>query len=307
MATVINGTDNTAATPALTGTDTDTGVFFPAANTMALSTGGTEAMRIDSAGNLGLSVTPSPWGLLKALQIQNASFAGLSNTTYVGSNVYFDGSNFKYISTAASTLYTLNNTAGQHQWSTAASGTAGTNITYNQAMTLDASGNLLVNRTSGIYSDAKFEIKGSASATAACLQIGTNGFAAWSWRNDTGSEVGFISINVGSTAYSTSSDYRLKENITPMTGALATVAALKPVTYNWKIDGSAGQGFIAHELQEVVPECVVGEKDAVNEDGSIKAQGIDTSFLVATLTAALQEAHGLIKDLQVRVESLESK
>jgi hypothetical protein len=64
---------------------------------------------------------------------------------------------------------------------------------------------------------------------------------------------------------------------------------LKPVTYKWNVNGSDGQGFIAHELQAVVPECVVGEKDAVDAEGNPKYQGIDTSFLVATLTAAIQE------------------
>ena len=74
-----------------------------------------------------------------------------------------------------------------------------------------------------------------------------------------------------------------------MTGALAIVAQLKPVTYKWKVDGSDGQGFIAHELQAVVPDCVSGEKDAIDADGKPKYQGVDTSFLVATLTAAIQE------------------
>jgi hypothetical protein len=91
-----------------------------------------------------------------------------------------------------------------------------------------------------------------------------------------------------------------------MTGALATVAQLKPVTYKWKADGSDGQGFIAHELQAVVPDCVTGDKDAVDNEGKPKYQGVDTSFLVATLTAALQESHQLIKDLQVRVAALEA-
>jgi hypothetical protein len=90
-------------------------------------------------------------------------------------------------------------------------------------------------------------------------------------------------------AYNTSSDYRLKQNITPMTGALAKVVQLKPVTYKWKSDGSDGQGFIAHELAEVCPDAVTGEKDAVDADGNPKYQGVDTSFLVATLTAAIQE------------------
>jgi hypothetical protein len=95
--------------------------------------------------------------------------------------------------------------------------------------------------------------------------------------------------------------------IAPMTGALAKVALLKPVTYKWNADGSDGEGFIAHELAEIVPQCVAGEKDAVDEDGNPKYQGIDTSFLVATLTAALQEAHGLIKSLETRISALEAK
>jgi hypothetical protein len=92
-----------------------------------------------------------------------------------------------------------------------------------------------------------------------------------------------------------------------MTGALAIVSALKPVTYTWKADGSDGQGFIAHELQEVCPDAVVGEKDAVDSEGNIKPQGIDTSFLVATLTAALQEQQAIITDLKSRIEALENK
>jgi hypothetical protein len=119
---------------------------------------------------------------------------------------------------------------------------------------------------------------------------GSTGYAAGFYTsNSVFNNAGYIYLSGTSTTYSTSSDYRLKENIAPMTGALATIAKLKPVTYTWKADGSDGQGFIAHELQAVMPECVVGEKDAVNEDGSIKSQGIDTSFLVATLTAAIQE------------------
>jgi hypothetical protein len=122
-----------------------------------------------------------------------------------------------------------------------------------------------------------------------------------------GTAVGGITYSDTATALVTSSDYRLKENITPMTGALAKVQAIKPVTYNWKSDGSSGQGFIAHELAEIVPECVVGEKDAVDEEGNPEYQGINTSFLVATLTAAIQEQQALINDLTTRLTALENK
>ena len=118
-------------------------------------------------------------------------------------------------------------------------------------------------------------------------------------------EVGSIYQNTSNTSYITSSDYRLKENIAPMTGALAKVAQLKPCTYTWKADGSDGQGFIAHELQAVVPDAVVGEKDAVDEEGNIKPQGVDTSFLVATLTAAIQELNAKVEAQAVRIAELE--
>ena len=121
--------------------------------------------------------------------------------------------------------------------------------------------------------------------------------------NSSGSSVGSVYIDASSTSYVTSSDYRLKENIAPMIGALSKVSQLKPVTYTWKLTGDASQGFIAHELAEVVPECVTGEKDAIDADGNPKYQGIDTSFLVATLTAAIQEQQAMIESLKARLDA----
>ena len=118
---------------------------------------------------------------------------------------------------------------------------------------------------------------------------------------------GWISTNGTGVTYATSSDYRLKHDIQPMTGALAKVAQLKPVTYRWNADNSESQGFIAHELQAVVPDCVTGEKDAVDADGNPVYQGIDTSFLVATLTAGLQEAVAMIEELKAKVAALEAE
>jgi len=146
--------------------------------------------------------------------------------------------------------------------------------------------------------------------------------------------VGSISVSGSATTYATSSDYRLKENIAPMTGALDTVAQLKPCTYTWKVDGDAGQGFIAHELQAVVPDAVSGSKDGtedigntVDADGNIVSnnvtkptnlqegwswkktgtkpvyQGIDTSFLVATLTAAIQELKAEVDSLKAQINA----
>ncbi len=157
---------------------------------------------------------------------------------------------------------------------------------------IDSSGNLLVGTTS--------QIGGATGRISMVLASGqTDGiqykpgsnitYYPGVFFNSSNTVVGSISSTSTATSYATSSDYRLKENIAPMTGALAKVAALKPVTYKWKADGSDGEGFIAHELAEVCPQAVTGEKDAVDADGNPKYQGIDTSFLVATLTAAIQE------------------
>jgi len=124
--------------------------------------------------------------------------------------------------------------------------------------------------------------------------------------NSSNAVSGSIYQQTSSIAYLTTSDYRAKNTITPMTGALSKVALLKPCTYKWNADGSDSQGFIAHELQEVIKECVVGEKDATNADGSPKFQGVDTSFLVATLTAAIQELKALVDAQAARITALET-
>ena len=115
---------------------------------------------------------------------------------------------------------------------------------------------------------------------------------------------GSIQTNATNTVYNTSSDYRLKENVAPMIDALAKVQQLKPCTYTWKVDGSDGQGFIAHELQTVVPDCVTGDKDAVDENGEPKYQMVDTSFLVATLTAAIQELNAKVEAQAAEIAAL---
>jgi hypothetical protein len=91
-----------------------------------------------------------------------------------------------------------------------------------------------------------------------------------------------------------------------MTDALAKIEQLNPVTFNWKQDGTSGQGFIAHELQVIFPDAVTGEKDAVDENGKEQYQGVDTSFLVATLVAAVKELAADNQQLRARVEALET-
>lgn len=172
-----------------------------------------------------------------------------------------------------------------------------TGAAYTERVRIDASGNLLVGTTafstsvvgSQVQPDGTFiGVKGDANAaffynrsTAASGTI-----ALFRSNNVT---VGTITQDGTNTSYVTSSDYRLKEAVEPMSGGLARVNALKPSIYNWKSNGSTGEGFLAHELAEIVPAAVVGIKDALNDDGTINPQGIDLSKIVPILVAAIQE------------------
>jgi len=245
----------------------------------------TERMRINSSGNL-LVGTTSTLGARLAVY-----------GTGGGDNNYIQITNPGQGTACVGLISTGSNVKFYNCYSTGTlSGGVGIDI--------DTSGNLLVGATSG---SAQLVVKytypkdganwiSSSSATHTAISFNTPAGVA-----------GTINTNTLSTSYATSSDYRLKEAIAPMTGALAKVALLKPCTYKWKIDGSDGQGFIAHELDEVVPGCVTGEKDAVDAEGNPQYQGIDTSFLVATLTAAIQEQQTLITALTARITALESK
>ena len=110
--------------------------------------------------------------------------------------------------------------------------------------------------------------------------------------------------NTYTLSLNNTSDYRLKENVSPMSGSLAKIKALNPVNYN-VIDiypnpnPVVAEGFLAHELQEQIPNAVTGTKDAVNEDGSINAQTVDLVKIIPHLVSA-------IKELTERVEALES-
>ena len=123
-----------------------------------------------------------------------------------------------------------------------------------------------------------------------------------------GSQVGSISLTTSATAFNTSSDYRLKENVVTDWDATTRLKALKPSRFNWKTDADTTvDGFLAHEVSSIVPEAITGEKDAVDENGNPQYQGIDQSKLVPLLTKALQEAVAKIETLEAKVTALEGK
>jgi len=287
----------TLAAPAVAGTQSYTlPTAVPAANGYALTstTGGVMSWAAASA---------SPAGSTTQVQYNSSgAFAGSANLTFDGTSLTAGAfipssstapANGMYLSTTNTVTIASNSTAKFTATTTDAvlNGTATPNINSNPTVFSMSMG------SNGWYA--------SSSGTNNYWNHSVNG-TVYNLRYQ-GSTIGSIVINSTNVAYNTTSDYRLKENVQPLTGALARVALLKPCTYIWKSNGEASEGFIAHELQEVVPLAVSGVKDALDEEGRIKPQGVDTSFLVATLTAAIQELSAANEALTVRIAALEAK
>jgi hypothetical protein len=267
-----------------------------ATSTMAFSTGGSERARITSGGDLVVGQTTSvPYS--GNTGSTNFTLSGTSNPSTARPSITLKNSDD---SVRAWWVIDANNGAFI---GTQSNNYFGFQTNNTERARIDSSGNLLVGTTSLGNTHAYFE---QSSVDRAILNLGTSStlsdLTLANFRTPNGT-VGTITVSSTSTAYNTSSDYRLKNTIAPMTGALAKVALLKPCTYKWNADGSDGEGFIAHELAEVVPQAVTGEKDAVDAEDKPQYQGIDTSFLVATLTAAIQEQQAIINSLKARLDA----
>ena len=256
------------------------------------ATAGSERARIDSSGNVGIGVTPSAWGsAAKAIQIGNGSADGAlvglgGNDTELLTNAYWN-SGFKYqTSSIAATRYFQS--SGIHAWLNAPSGTAGNAISFTQAMTLDASGNLLVGQTN----------TGLQNANTVSLQVGSgNGVVACSHATGTASGTPYAAFGYGASnaigsitqsgttavLYNVTSDQRLKENIVDAPEFGSVIDSIKVRSYDWKADGNHQRaGFIAQELVTVAPEAVHQPADPE------EMMAVDYSKLVPMLVKEIQ-------------------
>jgi hypothetical protein len=288
-----------------------------------------ERMRIDSSGNVVVGGTSAQASDAATLMADGeVTAAGFYFSNNIGSAMNDTGIR------RATTSTMVFDTASTERMRIDSSGNVGIGVTPTATY-----GVLQINGPVKISSSVASAAGASAGATAflansasvACLELNNQAATGYYAKMITNgaSQVGSISYDASATAYNTSSDYRLKTDAQPMTGASARVQALKPVNFEWISSGERVDGFLAHEAQEVVPECVTGTKDAMRDeeyevtaavldaDGTVVTeavmgtrsvpdmQGIDQSKLVPLLTAALQEALIEITALKARVTALE--
>jgi len=325
MAITINGTtglagvDGSAGTPALQGADTNTGIFFPAADTIAFSEGGAEVARFDSSGNLGIG-TSSP--------VSRLTIAGASA---VLSLVDTDRSVNTYGAVWADQAGNLflnadyDGTAGGGIISFRSNGSA----LANEKMRIDSSGNLLVG-TTALRGSERVSIQAASSSqglnisqfstsgnpTIFKIETGLAGGAIGTGRfidtYDGGSNKFFIAgsgvVNSTSTSITSISDFRLKENIRDLETGLDAVMTLKPRRFDWKEGQGTNKkdvaGFIAQEVETVLPDLIGEWKN--NESDETTYKSLSMGDMLPTLVKAIQEQQALITALTARITALET-
>jgi hypothetical protein len=276
-------------------------------------------LQIDSSGNVGIGDT-SP---VAPLTIKGRGTFSINNTDFtMGNNLYYDSVSDRWERLTASAGAAVYLTGGMLQfYNTTAGGATGDLVTATQRFQINSSGRQAYNGSATANGHGNF-----------VGEVGT-GYKALMFEHTVGGgEVGKIVTTASTVALSSTSDYRLKENVDYTWDATTRLKQLKPCRFNWIIDetNTLSDGFLAHEVSSIIPEAVSGEKDAMqdeeyevtpavlDDDGNVVTeavmgtrslpdyQGIDQSKLVPLLTKALQEQQTLIESLTTRLETLEN-
>jgi hypothetical protein len=299
MSLILNGTngvsdvDGSASTPAIRGTDTNTGIFFPAADTIAFAEGGAEVARFNSSGDFGIGET-SPAAPLHIKSATN-NIMRLQSSDATTGNLYFtfynsSGTQKGYIGygNSGDDALQIQNEANSYM-------TFATNGSERMRITSD--GQLLVNRTSA-----------EGSSTIVSKSLGTDSYQGFNTNNSfTFAVSGSGTIYAVNTAVQTISDIRLKENIQDIDVGLDAVMQLKPRKFDWKAgkgkDIKGDIGWVAQEFEQVFPK-MIGEwrEPAPQGEEPYKSIGAD---LMPILVKAIQEQQTIITDLKSRIEALE--
>ena len=274
-------------------------------------TNSTENMRIDSSGNVGIGTT-SPSAVISSSKIVQVGSGGNTTLSVTSTDSVNDRSAIlELLSSGNGTsqsiiLYGDTDTSPSTPSPLVFQGYHSGART--ERMRLDASGNLLVGKTTtalttagvALLPNGELYVTRDSGATAYFNREGSDGDVIVI-RNDNVT-VGSISVSGSTTSYNPSSDVRLKENIRDYDNALADVMKLKPRKYSWKTDGAEDSGFIAQELMET-PEFA-NRVNPIDDDSDDPMYGVDYMKFVAVLTGAIQEQQAMIETLQAEVAAL---
>ena len=321
----VSGVDGTASNPSYEGTDSNTGIFFPAADTIAFAEGGTEVARFDSSGNFGIG-TSSP---SSKLQVKSAGPIIRLETTAArgsGSNYlqYIDPTGDKgyvgYISGSSDDFAIYNALSANTTFATG--GTERARIT--------SGGALLVGTTSAASAEILGAVKSVSNSWVVRAENSSNQsgdqllrLALGSNCNNTasyhlvcttgGSDRLFIygngNVVNSNNSYGSLSDLKLKENIVDATPKLDKLNQVRVVNYNLIGDEQKQLGVIAQELEQIFPGMIdeSPDRDAEGNDLGTTTKSVKYSVFVPMLIKALQEQQQMIETLQAKVAALEAK
>jgi len=276
--------------------------------TLNVANGGTGATTAANARtNLGLGTMATQ--AASNVSITGGSISGVSSVSAsAGSS---SNAITSKVATDANFTYIGQNSGSSNTFTVNGSGDVKSNTLWSGDTTTTPITNAVSRFTATASGTGLWAIEAYTAATPLMyMKMGTGNLNFLQMENSAGSVIGTI-YNSGGTGvtFNTASDYRLKENVKDYSGGLSDVLALRPVTYNWKTDSAKTtvHGFIAHEVQPIIPEAVTGQKDAVDKDGKMVVQVIDKSNLIPALVSAVQELSAKVNALEARIAVLEAK
>ena len=281
---------NDVLTTTLTQSATQFEVNATTAIPIILKTSNAERMRIDSSGNVGIGTSSPSYALDVA-----ASVAQVGNSTDAFVQYKSTAGNWHVGANSANAYVVYSGTYG--------SGT--------ERMRIDSFGNVRIGNTTPDSTASRVSIEAAGANYAALItQTSSDGYYAGIFYNAAGSAKGYIYTTATATSYSTSSDYRLKTDVQPMTGATATFKLLKPVNFEWIADGTRVDGFLAHELQEVIPAAATGSKDAMRDEeyevtaatGDIYTAGSESGFNEVSAAVQASPAYYDVDGVEIKAE-----
>ena len=279
------------------GGDNDSGIDLATNDNIKFNIAGRQKAIIDASGNVGIGTSSPTISNGRGLVIADATAARLKlcdTTTGEGASDGFQ------VGHSGALAFIFNHEDEPIQF--------GTNNT--ERFRINNSNHVLFYTTSNSAPDGNGGVIVADDGNGSFIQISkktTSAVPAMEFYNSNG-RVGQIIPSGSATSFTTSSDYRLKENVVTDWDATSRLKQLKPSRFNFKADKDTTlDGFLAHEVSSIVPEAITGTKDEVDTDGNAVMQSIDQAKLVPLLTKTLQEAVAKIETLEAKVKELESK